>query len=284
MTTKYLRILSVAATLPFIRPLSAELPMLDAPWLGYFAVVNESSFRFLISRSGEFKIFVSNTNGDPISESPITLQFLATEALPDGSVRDLPMKWDTVESSDPPTAKLKKTVFRSKLTEQTSGQPTLEVTIEISSGTILANARITDKGFFDKNPVKPVIRASFPAFYAGENNQKVTWDKKQIRDFDKLIGRDSVSLKHLDGKTIKLACVEKTDLKPNEVNGNGSSLAEVEIHYYQKKKIDFLASSNSSLILGNASEAALHSGFWFQWSADAAKDPADQAKLAIRIK
>ena len=284
MMTKHLRTLIVAATPLFIQPLSAELPMLDTPWLGYFAVANESSFRFLISTSGEFKILVLNKSGDPIETSPISLQFLATEVLPDGSARDLPMKWDTVESGDPPAAKLKKTVFRSKLTEQAIGQPTLEVTIEVSSGTLLANARITDKGIFDKNPVKPVIRANFPGFYGGENGEKSKWDKKQIRDFDKLIGRDSVSLKHLDGKTIRLACAEQTDLKANEVNGNGSSLAEIEINAYQKRKIEFLASPNSSLIIGNTGTAPLHSGFWFQWSADTAKDPAGQAKLAIRIK
>ena len=111
--------------------------MLDTPWLGYFAVANESGFRFLISKYGEIKVFVLNKNRDPIESYPITLQFLATEDLPDGSAKDLPMKWDTVESSDPPAAKLKKTVFRSKLTEQATGQPTLEVTIEISGGTFL---------------------------------------------------------------------------------------------------------------------------------------------------
>ena len=257
--------------------------MLDDPWLGYFAVADESSFRFLLSRNGEFNILVLNKSGDPIESLPITLQFLATEVLPDGSASDLPMKWETVESSDPPTAKLKKTVFRSKLTDQTTGQPTLEVIIEISSGTLLANARVIDKGAFDKNPLRPIIRMGFPAFYAAENGEKATWDKKQIRDFDKMIGRDSVSLKHLDGKTIKLACVEKTDLKPNEINGNRSSLAEVEIHAYQKRKIEFLASPNSSLTLGNAGAAPLHNGFRFEWSPDAAKDPDGKAKLAIRI-
>ena len=258
--------------------------MLDEPWLGYFAVANESNFRFLISKNGEFKILVINKNKDAIELYPITLQFLATEALPDGSVRDLPMKWDTVESSDPADAKMKKTVFRSKLTDQATGQPTLEVTIEISSGTLLANARITDKGAFKKNSIQPTIRAIFPGFHADEIDQKAKWDKKQIRDFDKLIGRDSVSLKHLDGKTIKLPCVEKTDLKPDEINGGGSSLAEVEIYDYQKRKIEFLASPNSSLTLGNAGAAPLHSGFWFQWSPNVAKDPDGKAKLAIRVQ
>ena len=284
MITRNFRFIAVAALLPLVQPLSAELPMLNEPWLGYFAVANENSFQFLISKSGDFKILVRNKNGDPIELNSITLQFLAAEVLPDGSSRDLLMKWDTVESSDPPNAKMKKTVLRSKLTEQATGQPTLEVTIELSSGTLLANARITDKGGFDKNPLRPLIRMGFQDFYAVENAQKTTWDKKQIRDFDKMIGRDSVSLKHLDGKTIKMACVEKTDLKPDEINGSGSSLAEVEIYYYQKKKIEFLASPNSFLTLGNAGAAPLHSGFWFQWSPDAAKDPGGQAKLAIRIK
>ena len=257
--------------------------MLDTPWLGDFAVATESSFQFILTKYGDFRILVLNKSGDPIETYPIALQFLATEALPDGSIRDLPMKWDTVESSDPATAKLKKTVLRSKLTEQATGQPTLEVTIEISSGTLLANARITDKGSFDKNPMQPAIRASFPAFYQGESSEKAKWDKKQIRDFDKMVGRDLVSLKHLDGKTIKLPCVEKTALKPDDINGGGSSLAEVEISAYQKRKVEFIASPNSSLTLGNAGVVPLHSGFWFQWSPDVAKDPDGKAKLAIRI-
>lgn len=83
--TKHMRIPIVAAMVQFIQPLSAELPMLGEPWLGYFAVANESSFRFLLSTNGEFKILVFNKSGDPIEQYPITLQFLATEALPDGS-------------------------------------------------------------------------------------------------------------------------------------------------------------------------------------------------------
>ena len=284
MITKHLRILIVATTLPFIQPLSAELPMLEPPWLGDFAVANESSFRFILTKNGDFKILVLNKNRDPIESYPIALQFLATEVLPDGSKRDLTMNWNTVESSDPANAKMKKTVLRSKLTEQATGQPTLEITIEVSGGTLLANARITDKGSLAKNLARPVIRMGFKDFYGEENAQKATWDKKQIRDFDKLISKDFVRLKHLDGKTIKLACVEKTNLKPNEINGGGSSLAEVEISAYQNKTIEFLADPDSSLTLDNAGAAPLHNGFRFEWSSDTAKDLDGKAKLAIRIK
>jgi hypothetical protein len=146
----------MAAMLPFIhsvQPASAELPMLEQPWLGYFAVAEERAFNFLIgAQDGSINIMVRNKEGAQIETYPITLQFLAQETLPDGSVRDLLMKPDTLESADLATAKLKKTVFRSKLTDQATGQPTLEVTLEIASGTVLANARITDKGAFDKNP------------------------------------------------------------------------------------------------------------------------------------
>jgi hypothetical protein len=227
---------------------------------------------------------------------PITLQFLAQETLPDGSVRELLMKPDTLESADPPTAKLKKTVFRSKLTDQATGQPTLEVTLEIASGTVLANARITDKGAFDKNPLRPVIRAAFRPFYfdekaQNENAQKEELDKKQIKalekqikEFEKRIGEDSVTLKRLDGKRVKLGCADKTDPNSKEVNGTGSSSAEVEIGAYQNRKIEFLAAPNSSLTLGYTAPLPLHNGFYLQWSADPAKDPEGKAKLAIRIK
>lgn len=268
-----------------LQTLSAQLPMMQKqPWLGYFAVADESKFRFQIATTGEVGFYVLNKGGDPVEAYPITLQFLATETLPDGSVRDLPMKLDTPESTDSPTAKLKKTVFRGKLTEQATGQPTLEVTIENSNGSILASARITDKGAFDKNPLLPVIRVVFPGFYAPEQAARETWDKKQTKDFDKVLRKDSVSLKHLDGKTVKLACVEKPELKPDEINAAGSSQVEVDIAAYQNRKIALQAATNSSLSLVNASPAPLHSGFCFQWSADAAKDPDGKAKLAIMIK
>lgn len=284
MTNLPLRTLAIAVTLPFIQNSFAQLPMLENPWLGYFAVADEDKFRFLLASHGEFGIRVLNTAGAPIDAYPIPLQFLVVETLPDGTVRDLLMKWDTVESSDKPTAKLKKTVFRSKLTEQTTGQPTLEVTIENSGGMILASARITDKGAFDKNPLLPVIRVAFPCFYANEQVGREKWDKKQIKDFDKMLGKDVVSLKHLDGKTVKLACADKRELKPEEINAARSSLIEVEIGAFQGRKIEFIAAPNSSLTLGNAGVASLHGGFGLQWSADAAKDPEGKAKLAIRVK
>jgi hypothetical protein len=194
------------------------------------------------------------------------------------------MKPDTLESPDPATAKLKKTVFRSKLTDQATGEPTLEVTLEIASGTLLANARITDKGAFDKNPLRPVIRAAFPSFYAGENAEKEKWEKKQIKEFEKRIGKDSVILKHLDGARGKHGCVDKTNPNSKEVNGTGSSSAEVEIGAYQNRKIEFLAAPNSSLTLGYTAPLPLHNGFYLQWSPDPAKDPECKSKLTIRIK
>jgi hypothetical protein len=282
-----IRSMAIAATLSFIQPASAELPMLEQPWLGYFAVAQERNFQFLFSSKGGFNLMVLDHQGAPIQQS-IGLQFLGLETLPDGSIKELPMALDTFESSDPPTAKLKKTVFRFKLTDQATGQaigqPTMEGTIEIISGTVLANARIIDKGASDKNPIQPVIRTIFTAFYVNENIHKESWDKKQVKEFEKRIGADSVTLKHLDEKRVKLVCVDKTDPKSKEVNGGGSSLAEVEISFYQKRKIELLAAPNSSLTLCNAGPAPLHHGFWFQWSADAAKDPDGKAKLALRIQ
>ncbi len=284
MKIKPITILALLATLPFIQTLSAQLPMLEQPWLGYFAVADEDRYRFLMASTGEFGIHVINKGGAPIALYPITLQFLATETLPDGNVRDLPMKLDSIESTDPPTAKLKKAVFRSKLTDLAAGQATLEVTIENANGSITASSRITDKGTFDKNPILPVIRVIFPAFYATESVGRETWEKKQAKDFDKMLGKDSVSLKHLDGKTVKLACAEKRELKPAEIAAARSSLVEVDIAAYQDRKIEFIAAPNSSLTLGNAGATSLHGGFGIQWSADAAKDPDGKAKLAIRIK
>lgn len=258
--------------------------MLGQPWIGCFAVADEDEYRFRIAVGGQFDILVLKKNGEPIDLYPITLKVLASETLPDGSVRDLPMQLDTVESTDPPTAKLKKTIIKGKLTEQTTGQPTLEITIENSGGAILASARIIDKGSFDKNPLKPIIRLGFPKFYAHEAAQRDTWDKKQAKDFDKLIGKDFVRLKHLDGKAIKLECVALPDLKPGEINAGGSSLAELEFHAYEGRRIELIAAPNSSLIIGNAGAGPLHADLWFQWSADAVKDPAGKAQLAIKIK
>jgi hypothetical protein len=255
--------------------------MMEPPWLGYFAVAEERAFKFLFGAQGEIQIMILNKDGGEIPP-PISLQFFAAETLPDGSVRQLFMKPETLESADAPTPKLKKTTFGYKLGDNATGQPTLEVTVEITGGVVLANARITDKGAFDKNPMRPVISAGFHQFYTAVDME--SWDKKQIKDFEKEIGKDSVILKHLDGKRVKLACVDATNSNSKEVNGPGSSSAEVEISAYQKRNIEFLAAPNSSLTLVDAAPAPLHNGFLIQWSPDAAKDPEGKAKLAIRIK
>jgi hypothetical protein len=286
MTTNHIRAVAQAVMLPFIhgiQPACAQLPiMMEQPWLGYFAVAEHRTFQFLFSQDATSVIMVLTRDGGQIP-LPINLQFLAVETLPDGSVRELAIKPETLESTDAPTAKLKKTVFRCKLTDQSTGQPTLEGTIEVANGTILANARITDKGAFDKNPLRTVIRAGFPPFYTAENSLKEQWEKKQIKEFEKQIGKDSVTLKHLNGKSVKLQCADALGAKSVEVNGAGSSSAEVEISAYQKRRVEFLAAPNSSLTL-NAGPGPLHNGFWFQCSADPTKDPEGIAKLAVRIK
>ena len=130
----------------------------------------------------------------------------------------------------------------------------------------------------------PVIRAGFPAFYVGETSLKAEWDKKQIKEFEKRIGNDTVTSKRLDGKVVRQACVDQTNTKSSDVNSTGSSTVEVEIYAYQNRKIELIAAPNSSLTLVNAAPAPLHGGFWFQWSANATKDPEAKAQLAIRIK
>jgi hypothetical protein len=244
MTTKQTvsaAIAAIFAFIPGIQPACAELPFnSEQPWLGYFAVTEERAFQFLFGPDGGIVIRVLNKDGGLI-DHPIILEFFATETLPDGSVRELTVKPDTYESSDPPTAKLKKTVFRCKLTDHATAQPTLEGTIEISKGTIFANARITDKGAFDKNPLRPVIRARFQSFYFAENDAKAQWDRKRVKEFERQISKDSVTLKHLDGKSVKLDCIGVTDPKSSEVNGVGSSSAEVRMSAYQGRKVEFLA-------------------------------------------
>ena len=276
----------VLATLPFISaipPASAELPMMEEPWFGYYAVAAESSFQLLIGATGEFQIVVTNREHAKIEQAAIPLQFLAAETLPDGAIRYLPMKLDSLESSDPPTAKLKKAVFRCKLTDQADGQPTIEITIECVSGTIFANARITDKGGFDKNPLRPVIQMGFQDFYAGEYSEKDTWDKTQIKEFEKRIAKDAITLKYVDGKRAKLRSLDK-ESNAKEINGSGIVSAELEISVYQSRTIEFIAAPNSSMMIANAATAPLNRGFWVQWSADAVKDPDGKTKVAIRIK
>jgi hypothetical protein len=161
----------------------AELPTLEKPWLGYFGVAIESGFQFRFASQGETQIYILNCNRDPFEGLPINVVFLAVQTLPDGTSKDLPMQLKTLESTDPATAKLKKTVFRSKLTSQATGQPTLEVTIEVNGGAILASSRIIDKGAFDQGSLIPVIRVGFPGFYGNENAEKGTWTKKELKEF-----------------------------------------------------------------------------------------------------
>jgi len=77
-----------------LQPASAEIPTLANPWLGYSAVAGIKAFIFSVTADGEFGIQLLTKGGGEVPVLPITLQFLATETLPDGSVRDLSMKLD----------------------------------------------------------------------------------------------------------------------------------------------------------------------------------------------
>jgi hypothetical protein len=285
MNARHLSSIALAAMLPLsacIQTASAELPMMEQPWLGNFAVAEAGKFHFTIAANGETKITLIGKDRQPLLFESIVLRFGAYEPMPDGSRKDLTMLPDTLESKDPATAKLQKTVFRCKLADPAKG-PTMEIAFEIARGTVLAHARIIDKGAFDKNPVRPVIKTFFPQCYKNELERLPDMEKGDAKAFEKRIAKDTITLKHLDGKRIKLKCEEKFDPKSKEANGISS--AEVEIDHYQSKKFELLAAPNSSLVLGNAGQtASLYDGFWFEWSADAVKDLDGKAKLAIMIK
>ena len=256
---------------------SAQLPALnDPPWLGYNAVYANKRFQFGVTSLGKISLTPIGDKGAPVSHAlAIGLEIAIEETLPTGKVVVKNLQSATLESSQPATDKLEKTVIRGKVT----GDASFETQIEQDRGMILMSGRLVDPGTI-KNPLRFTIHAKFPTAYPYDEPK----DKKAEKAFEKKIEGDRIDLKWTDGKRKKQNLIDSVTAASPEINGPGIAAAQIEMVAYKGKKFVFTASENSSMNLAAENTGPLHKGFSIIWVPDTAKDKDGKARFSFDVK
>lgn len=258
-------------------PVLAQLPALnEPPWLGHFIGIENKRYHFGLTSMGKITLNPLNERGVPIGHRlTIDLVIGILETKPDGSTTLRQIKPETLQSSDPATDDLKKTVIRGQVT----GEASFEATIEHDRGLISIGGRVVDPGTL-KNPLSFTVRTRIPCPYPYD---KVD-ERKDNKDFMKKIEDDRLDLKWTDGKRIKQTFEKEVDATSKEMNGPGIAAAQVETSSYKGKKILLTASENSLLTLWNAKPAPLFEGFTFNWVPDPQKDKDGKSRMTLEVK
>jgi hypothetical protein len=256
----------------------AELPTLPkAPWINYFAAYSNRSFRIGVSTKGLIELTVMKDKDVPVIEKlVIPIEVTVQEALPDGRMNILKLDPESLSSEQDPTSELGRVAIRGSVT----GKVTIEITLEQSRGSILIGSRIIDPGSA-KQPLKVILNAAFsaPYPYVKQDQDEVTGEA-----FQKKIKNDRIELIWTDKKSVKVPLNKDVDASSPEVSGPGISSAVVDVISYAGKKIQFIASPNSAMVMLNPRVQPLRKGFSIQWSPDPKKDRDGKARLAIAVK
>jgi hypothetical protein len=257
---------------------TAELPVLDEEWLGYFVGFQNKKFQFSITSQGKAAIKVLNRKGEPVNQKlTIPVEFLVEELLPGGKVTAKALKPESLESAQPATEKPVDVVIKGMVT----GDAAFEVFVNEDSGVISLGGRLLDPGKLTKNPLRFSIRLKFPDAYSSAAKSAGEEREEKLEDMMK---RDRMQLTWTDGKRLKLETDKDVDAGSKEINGSGISAMQFEFSTYDERKFELLASSNSSITLSAAQAAPLYKGFLASWTADPAKDPEAKARLAITVR
>jgi hypothetical protein len=270
-----------------LQTVNAGLPTLtEKPWLGIFGVFKNRHYEITINAQGEIRLSPHNEKGDILSSYlnvPISMGI--EEVLPDGRLQLLKILPESLESTDSPTDKLKKTVIRGKV----AGGAAFEASIEEARGAISIGGRVTDPGTETKNPLRFCVVTTIP-YYSG-GIEKDTPAKRMA--YEATVNSDYLETKWTDGKRNKRMFVTAVDASSPEVNGPGIASAEIGIALFQGRKLLLSAATNSSMRFANANPAPtsagthvrpLYEGITITWTADQKKDPKGLARQMIQIK
>jgi hypothetical protein len=165
-----------------------------------------------------------------------------------------------------------------------TGDAEFELYLEQNRGIVFIGGRVLNSGTLTKNPIRFVVRVRIPNCYPDSSDTEAKPTDKSSKAFLKKIEDDSLEVKWTDGKKVKKDFEEAVDANSKDLNGPGIASAEVTASSYQGNRLMFTAAPNSAITLQNSAPKQLHEGFVIYWVADAAKDPAGKARLAIEVK
>lgn len=261
-----------------LQKVKAELPTFDEkPWLGYFAHYQGKELEIKVTRDADITISPMR-NGEARPYVRIPFSFNIQQKLPNGKIRRLKIKPESLESKNEVTDKLRELL----ITGEAGKGAKFEIKIERKRETISLGGRITDAGDETRGPLTFHYQARFGHFY-GKLLARLEGDQKE---FDKIFGKDWIELRRLDKKKIKQSLTDiYEENKAAEVNGPGSSKVEIQAAIVDKNKriIVSEATGSSALTLTKRGTGPYHEGYFLHWTADQEKDPKGKARWVMEF-
>jgi len=257
----------------------AELPSLnEKEWLGYFVGLDNKNYQFGVSAVGKIQLKTKAKNGDVLGQDKmVDIGIVIEETQADGKVVQRRILPESLESAQPATYKLDHVAIRGKVT----GNVEFEVTVtEGKAGEILFGGKLLDPSQL-KGPSKFLLLVKFPNAYL---HDKKDGDKKTEKAFEEKIKKDRLQLILADKKRVKMETSGPAVMDLTQINRVGIAAAQLGLSAYQGKEFEVTASENSMMKIVPAGAGPLHDGFSLSWSADSAKDPQGQARLAVKVK
>lgn len=261
-----------------IQSASAQLPTFDKePWLGYFAYFQGEELEAKISAEGDITISPMR-GGEARPYCRIPFSFSVKKLLPNGKLRPLKLKPESLKSESDPTKNFRGFV----ITGEAGDGAIFEMTVERKRERILLGGRVTSVGNETKFPLSFHYQAKFGHFY-GPLLLRVDNDQKE---FDKIVGKDWIELTRLDKKKVKKSLTDIYEANmAEELNGPGSSKVEIQANIVDKQKrlIISEAKGASKFTLNGRKTGPYHGGYFLRWTADAEKDPKGEARWQIEF-
>jgi hypothetical protein len=261
-------------------PALGQLPiMTEKEHLGYFVLSKSKAAIFSVTGELKTEINILEEDRSPVAQSlAIEINFRIEETTSGGKVVSHKINKESLSSEQLPTAKLKEVTIKGK-TEGDTGID-FELFISENRGIIMLGGRLLNAAT-STHPVRFMTEVSIPNTLPKAKDDNGKKNKKESED--KIKG-DKFLLTRLDGKKLKFTSDNVVNASSAEVSGAGLTALALDLGAYKGKKIQFTASTNSSIVIDNSEPKSLGQGFKSKWSADITKDPDGKARLAIDVR
>lgn len=270
--------------------LHAKLPSLNhAPWLGFFAGHSGSRGIFGIAEDGSLYYNHINDGGAVNSGNFHRIYPAVAETRSDGTVRIHRLLPETLKTETEATDKPGTVTYRG----QVKGGASIEVVVEFARRDVSIGGRIVDPGS-GKYPLQFCFYTQAPAYYLmygetktlreGTAEQKAKLEK-QIARQKSIAAKESLGLRRLDGKRVKLPLLDKVDLSSPTLNGDGFTAIEVDLNCLKGRKIGITATEGSRMKLSNKEPRPIFKHHYhITWMEDPAAIPAGRGRMVFTTR
>ena len=221
--------LFAALTLVLATFSQAQLPSFqETPWLGYFAYGEDKTMLIKVSEDGDISAHPLNKKKEAGGYLHVPFKFTVRKELPNGRLVPLTFDAKSLQSKQ----KISSDLEACTITGEAGDGATFEITLEFKRDTLTLGGRVTGTGN-EKHPLSFHYQSRLHHFH-GRLLERVKGD---LKEFEKIVGKDWIELQRHDKKKTKLSLVDPFEKETAEtLNGPGCAKIEVQANIVDKKK------------------------------------------------